>query len=267
EEARAAAQAAAEAEAAAAEEARAAAEAAAEEARAAAEAAAAAEADGNGDEAGTGEPDPPDPPPDPDPPGPVAAIAEVLPDDLPAGFDAIPFYNDIPGLLRESPDAGLAALGQRAAEIGAPSGQGFHNGDTGEFIFVVTLMLESADEARAAVDYIATREPIQIKELVQPIDTLFESERRPDPLLGSRAIRYALRYGEEEGGQRTLDIHTELVIFAQDGSLVFLQRSVNVTGGDPAGAEETDVDLLALGAVLAQRIGEAVAAGTPASDG
>ena len=244
--------------AAAAEEARAA----AEEARAAAAAAAvaavaAAEADADEEQ---------DPPPDdPDPPGPVAAIVEVLTDDLAPGFDAIPFYADIPGLLRESPDGNLAALGLRAAEEGMARGQGFANNDTGELVFVVTIMLESADAARAAVDYIATREPIQVKELVEPIDTLFESERTPDPILGASAIRYILRYGVEDGGRRTRDVATELVIFAQDGSLVFLQRSVNVTGSDPASAQETDVDLLALGQALAERIGDIVARGTPAS--
>ncbi len=244
-----------------AEEARAAAAAAAaaEEARAAAAAAAAA-AEADADE----EQDPP--PDDPDPPGPVAAIVEVLTDDLAPGFDDIPFYADIPGLLRESPDGNLAALGLRAAEEGMARGQGFANNDTGELVFVVTIMLESADAARAAVDYIATREAIQVKELVEPIDTLFESERTPDPILGASAIRYVLRYGVEDGGRRTRDVATELVIFAQDGSLVFLQRSVNVTGSDPASAQETDVDLLALGETLAERIGDIVAAGTPASD-
>ena len=244
-----------------AEEARAAAAAAAvaEEARAAAAAAAAA-AEADADE----EQDPP--PDDPDPPGPVAAIVEVLTDDLAPGFDDIPFYADIPGLLRESPDGNLAALGLRAAEEGMARGQGFANNDTGELVFVVTIMLESADAARAAVDYIATREAIQVKELVEPIDTLFESDRTPDPILGASAIRYVLRYGVEDGGRRTRDVATELVIFAQDGSLVFLQRSVNVTGSDPASAQETDVDLLALGEALAQRIGDIVAAGTPASD-
>ena len=243
-----------------AEEARAAAAAAAaaEEARAAAAAAAAA-AEADADE----EQDPP--PDDPDPPGPVAAIVEVLTDDLAPGFDDIPFYADIPGLLRESPDGNLAALGLRAAEEGMARGQGFANNDTGELVFVVTIMLESADAARAAVDYIATREAIQVKELVEPIDTLFESDRTPDPILGASAIRYVLRYGVEDGGRRTRDVATELVIFAQDGSLVFLQRSVNVTGSDPASAQETDVDLLALGETLAQRIGDIVAAGTPAS--
>ena len=244
-----------------AEEARAAAAAAAaaEEARAAAAAAAAA-AEADADE----EQDPP--PDDPDPPGPVAAIVEVLTDDLAPGFDDIPFYADIPGLLRESPDGNLAALGLRAAEEGMARGQGFANNDTGELVFVVTIMLESADAARAAVDYIATREAIQVKELVEPIDTLFESDRTPDPILGASAIRYVLRYGVEDGGRRTRDVATELVIFAQDGSLVFLQRSVNVTGSDPASAQETDVDLLALGETLAERIGDIVAAGTPASD-
>ena len=241
--------------AAAAEEARAAAEA----ARVAAAAAAAAAAEADADE----EQDPP--PDDPDPPGPVAAIAEVRTDDLPPGFDAIPFYADIPGLLRESPDGNLAALGLRAAEEGMARGQGFANNDTGELVFVVTIMLESADAARTAVDYIATREPIQVKELVEPIDTLFESERTPDPILGASAIRYVLRYGVEDGGRRTRDVATELVIFAQDGSLVFLQRSVNVTGSDPASAQETDVDLLALGQSLAERIGDIVARGAPAS--
>ena len=243
-----------------AEEARAAAAAAAaaEEARAAAAAAAAA-AEADADE----EQDPP--PDDPDPPGPVAAIVEVLTDDLAPGFDDIPFYADIPGLLRESPDGNLAALGLRAAEEGMARGQGFANNDTGELVFVVTIMLESAEAARAAVDYIATREAIQVKELVEPIDTLFESERTPDPILGASAIRYVLRYGVEDGGRRTRDVATELVIFAQDGSLVFLQRSVNVTGSDPASAQETDVDLLALGETLAERIGDIVAAGTPAS--
>ena len=252
----------------AAEAARAAAATARAAARAAAEAAA---ADVGGENEPGDAPDEPEveeqnpPPDDPDPPGPVAAIVEVLTDDLAPGFDAIPFYADIPGLLRESPDGNLAALGLRAAEEGMARGQGFANNDTGELVFVVTIMLESADAARAAVDYIATREPIQVKELVEPIDTLFESERTPDPILGASAIRYVLRYGVEDGGRRTRDVATELVIFAQDGSLVFLQRSVNVTGSDPASAQETDVDLLALGQSLAERIGDIVARGAPAS--
>ena len=208
--------------------------------------------------------DPPDRPP---PPERVAAIVEVHTNDLPDGFDPIPFYADIPGLLRESPDGHLAAIGLRAAVPGFAAGQGFANNQTGELIFVVTIMMESAAAARDAVDYIATRDALQVMQLVEPSDTLFASDRRPDPQLGASAIRYALRYGVEEGGLRTRDVATELVIFAQDGSLLFLQRSVNVTGSEISTAgDDTEVDLLALGGILAQRIANAIASGPPAPD-
>ena len=206
-------------------------------------------------------------PPDPAPPQRVAAIIEVLVDDLPPGFDAIPFYADIPGLLRESPDGNLASIGLRAAVPGLSAGQGFANNESGELIFVVTIMMESAEAAEAAVDYIGTRQPLQVMQLVEPSDTLFASDRKPDPLLGSSAVRYALRYGVEEAGRRTRDVATELVIFGQGGSLVFLQRSVNVTGAtlETAG-QETDVDLLALGQSVAERITEAILAGASPND-
>ena len=92
------------------------------------------------------------------------------------------------------------------------------------------------------------------------------AQRQPDPILGSGGVRYSLRYGVENDERRTRDVATDLVIFGQDGSLVFLQRSVNVTGsGLSAAGEETEVDLLALGRTVAQRIAAVVQGDVPAS--
>lgn len=193
------------------------------------------------------------------PSGPVGAVVEVRLEDLPPGFDAIPFYADIPGLLRESADGNLASLGLRAAVPGFSGGQGFANNETGELIFVVTILLESSQAAEAAVSYIGTREVEEVMQFVEPTDTLFASERKPDPILGSGGVRYALRYGVEDDGRRARDVATELVVFGQDGSLVFLQRSVNVTGSElSAAGEETEVDLLALGRTVGERIAAVV---------
>ena len=207
--------------------------------------------------AGVAEASPPEE--EPEAAGPVGAVVEVRLEDLPPGFDAIPFYADIPGLLRESPDGNLASLGLRAAVPGISGGQGFANNETGELIFVVTILLESAAATEAAVDYIGTREVDEVMQFVEPTDTLFASERKPDPILGSNAVRYSLRYGVEVAGRRTRDVATELVVFGQDGSLVFLQRSVNVTGNElSAAGEETDVNLVALGRSVGERIGAVV---------
>jgi hypothetical protein len=199
---------------------------------------------------------------EPEDAGPVGAIVELRPEDLPEGFAEITFYNDIPGLLLESADGNLAGLGLRATVPGFSDGQGFGNQTTGELVFLITILLESAESAESAVDYIATRRLDEVFGLVEPIDVLFESQRRPDLVLGGGGIRYFLRYGVEDDGRRTRDVTTDLIVFTEAASLVFLQRSVNVTGTDLSTAEaESSVDLVALGMVLSERITEAIEAG------
>ena len=206
------------------------------------------------------------PPVEIQPPGPTGAIVELETADLPDGFDVIPFYVDIPGLLRESPDRKLAVLGLRAGVPEMSGGQGFANRETGELIFMVTIRLDSVEQAAAAVDDIGARPVADVLSFVEPRDTLFESERQPDPRLGEAAVHYYLRYGVETGDRRSRDVTTDLVVFAAQGSVVFLQRSVNVTGDDlETGEVEPPVDVLALGVVVEERIREAVRAREPAA--
>ncbi len=203
------------------------------------------------------------PPAPPDPPGPVGAIVEVRPDDLPAGFAATEnnLYNDIPGLLRDSEDATFARLGTIANEADRAAGQGFFNNATGEFIFIVTILLDDADLAEGAIDYMRAQPAESIIEFISPDELIFETEQRPAPMLADASVLYFLRYGVEQDGRRTRDVATDLLVLAKGASLVFIQHSVNrATGRDPVG---DDFDLAALGRVISERIAQELAAQSP----
>lgn len=200
-------------------------------------------------------PDPPDPPEAPAPAAPAGVIVDVSIDDLPPGFEAISFYHDIPGLLRDLEDDVLSDLGARAREAEQYEGQGFANSETGELVFTITILLDTAAEAEAIVAHIDAQPVERILEFISPDETLFEEQRHPDPPLGDRAVQYFLRYGVEEDSRRLRDVVTDLVVFADGASVIFVLRSVSLTEerGPPAPTFEVE----GLGRIMSERMAEA----------
>ena len=177
-------------------------------------------------------------------------IVDVALEDIPGeGFESIQFYQDVPGLLRELDDPVLADIGQRASDPDLSGGQGFANQETGELVFVIAIALQSAQRALDTVDYIDIQPVEDILNFISPDETLFESEQRPPPEVGDASLRYFLRYGVEEDGERLRDVTTDLVIFSRGGSLVFILRSVNTTKEPLADGLELNI------AVLSETIG------------
>jgi hypothetical protein len=201
--------------------------------------------------------DPPDPDPtEPEVPGIIVAISV---EDIPGeGFESIPFYHDVPGLLRELDDPVLSAIGQRASDPDLSEGQGFANPETGELVFVIAIALQSAQRALSTVDYIDIQPVEDVLNFISPDEMLFESEQRLSPEFGDASLRYFLRYGVEENGERLRDVTTDLVIFAEGGSLVFLLRSV-VTTEEPL-ANGLGLDIAALTETVSSRFKEALIA-------
>ena len=195
-------------------------------------------------------------PPEPEVPG---IIVDVPLEDIPGeGFESIQFYHDVPGLLRELDDPVLAAIGQRASDLDLSGGQGFANRETGELVFVIAIALQSAERALNTVDYIDIQPVEDILDFISPDETLFESEQRPSPEVGDASLRYFLRYGVEENGERLRDVTTDLIIFSQGGSLVFLLRSVNTTN-EPL-TDGLELDIAALSQTISIRFDEAIKA-------
>ena len=205
-----------------------------------------------------------EPAPEPEPERNPGVIVEVLAEDIATGFEEINFYHDIPGLLLESDDPVLSGLGSLASEAGRSDGQGFANLETGELVFVITVVLNSLDDAHGALDYIAAQTVETIFQFISPDETLFDRERLADPRMGERAVRYSLRYGSEEGGRRTRDVATDLIIFTTGGSLVFVLQSV--TTGDKASAAGQSVDLVTLSRTISDRIVDEQAAAPEPSE-
>ena len=148
--------------------------------------------------------------------------------DLSPNFEEISFYHDIPGLLLDSSDPLLSELGSLAREPGRSDGQGFANPETGELLFVITLVLNSPAAAQEALDYVVVQPIGTIFEFISPDEQLFESAELSPPRLGTRAARYTLRYGVEEAERRIRDVATDLVMFTDGCSLLFLVQSVNI---------------------------------------
>ena len=167
-------------------------------------------------------------------------IARVEVTDLTPGFEEINFYHDVPGLLLDSSDPVLSGMGSLAHEPGRSDGQGFANPATGELLFVVTIVLNSPDDATRAFDYIVAQPLETIFEFISPDEQLFESAQLPAPALGDHAARYSLRYGAEKAGQRIRDVATDLVVYTDGGSLLFLLQSVN-TADEPGPGESADI--------------------------
>lgn len=187
--------------------------------------------------------------------GPAGVLVEIEGRDLPTGeWTTSIFYNDIPGYLSEVNDSDLAALPAEAREAGGLAGQGFHNPATGEFFFLVTLAFEDAARALEVIGHLDALAVDRIFEFISPDDVLFEAERLSDPDVGDGAVQYFLRYGVFEGDARTRDVGTDLIIFAKGGSVVFMQRSVNLRN-DPV-ADADALDLVAISQLLVDRIGE-----------
>lgn len=184
-------------------------------------------------------------------------IARIEAADLAAGFEEINFYHDVPGLLLDSGDPVLSGMGSLASEPGRSDGQGFANTETGELLFVVTIVLNSPGDAQRAFDYIAAQPLETVFEFISPNELLFESAQLPSPGLGDGSARYALRYGAEEAGQRIRDVATDLVVFTDGGSLLFLLQSVN-TAEEPSPGESADIT--AVGRAVSRAIAEVHAA-------
>lgn len=193
---------------------------------------------------------------EPEVPGVIVAIPL---EDIPGeGFESVPFINDVPGYLRELDDAVLSEIGRRASNPDLAGGQGFVNRETGEVIFVITIALQGAQRALDTIDYIDIQPVEDVLNFISPDETLFESEQRLAPEIGDASLRYFLRYGVEENGERVRDVTTDLVIFSQGGSLVFIQRSV-VTPDEPL-AEGLKLDVAALSETISIRFAEAITA-------
>ena len=195
--------------------------------------------------------------PTPKPPEPVCGpdvIARIEAADLSSSFEEISFYHDIPGLLLDSSDPVLSGLGSLAHDPGRSDGQGFANPETGELLFVITIVLHSSADAQGTLDYIIAQPIETVFEFISPDEQLFESAELSPPKLGDRAARYTLRYGVEEAERRIRDVATDLVVFTDDCSLLFLVQSVNIA--DKPGLGES-ADITAVGRALSEALAEA----------
>ena len=185
---------------------------------------------------------------------PALAIARLAAPDLPPGFRTISFYHDIPGLLREMDDPMLAEIGVRAAEPGHSDGQGFANPESGELLFVITVVLKSSGAALDAVAYLREFPTERIAEFVSPDEALFEDRRQPDPTVGNGAVRFFLRYGSAENDGRTRNVASDLLIFANRTNLTFVLRSFN--SAETAGTSPAGADLVALSHILVEKLAD-----------
>ena len=195
-------------------------------------------------------------PPAPKPPEPVCGpdvSARIEAADLSPSFEEISFYHDIPGLLLDSSDPVLSELGSLAHEPAHSDGQGFANPETGELLFVITLVLNASADAQDALDYIITQPIGTIFEFISPDEQLFESAELSPPELGDRAARYTLRYGVEEAGRRIRNVATDLVMFTDGCSLLFLVQSVNIADQPRLGES---VDIAAVGRAVSEALAE-----------
>ena len=182
-------------------------------------------------------------------PGPIVRVEAS---DLPAGFQPINFYHDIPGLLRDLSDPTLSGLGRRAAEPERSIGQGFANPETGELLFVITISMASTAAATAVLEYLAALPGAAVHQFISPDEQLFASDRIAGPNVGDGSLGHALRYGVEEEGQRTRDVVSDLLVFARRGTILFLLRSVSA--GTEGATDPGSVDLIALGRLISDRI-------------
>lgn len=171
-----------------------------------------------------------DPAEEPAPPAFVPLRAEDLP-----GFEPINFYHDIPGLLRDHPDATLSALGRVAQEPGAAEGHGFANPSTSQLLFVVEVGLASPEAATDLVRYLAALPPEDLFGFISPDETLFEAGALP-PDGEVPAARASFRYGSTEAGLRVRDVASELLVFAVGRTVIFLLESRPAEEGEDAAA-------------------------------
>ena len=111
------------------------------------------------------------------------------------GFESVPFYHDIPGLLREMDDPILSTLGKSAGNPEQSRGDGFANTTTGELVFAISVALPSAQQAQKTVDYISSLPPETILLFISPDEDLFTGIKEPQPKIGNSSVHYFLRYG------------------------------------------------------------------------
>ena len=162
-----------------------------------------------------------EPPPEPA----LGRLVEFSAAEIATGFESINFYHDIPGLLRDLSDAELSALGERARDPELANGQGFASSASGELIFVITILHESAEAAAGIVQLIGAGPVADALSFISPDETLFEAATMSGPTVGDQSLRISLRYGREQDGERARDVSSDLVVFAQGTAVVFVLRS------------------------------------------
>ena len=183
-----------------------------------------------------------EPPPEPA----QGRLVELSAAEIATGFEPINFYHDIPGLLRDLDDGQLSALGERARDPELASGQGFASSASGELIFVITILHESAEAAAGIVQLIGAGPVADALAFISPDETLFEAATMSGPAVGDQSLRISLRYGREQDGERARDVSSDLVVFAQGTAVVFVLRSANTADLRTANLQEAaDLETIA----------------------
>lgn len=153
----------------------------------------------------------------------------------------------LPHDLAEMSDPVLSALPQRARASAGKLMQPSSPAETGETFWMHVFSDLSAQSATEWVQYLAGLPAGTALAFTIPQHQLFESRFRPLPALGDAAVSVELLHGHEGG--RWL---TQLVVFAQDGAIVFVKSSRREEF-----AALTDVDAVA--ALISERLREALA--------
>ena len=145
-------------------------------------------------------------------------------------LEARSYAAGLPSWLEASEDRMLSSLPGRALAVSgivfSPSG----DSPTGETLWLHVFTDESAEAASDWVKYAASQPP-QLVSVIVPHHELFEARFMPAPLVGDASVAIELFHGHSG-----ICVRSALLVFAQEGVLVFLFNSIEITSGNVGAA-------------------------------
>ena len=125
--------------------------------------------------------------------------------------------------LEASQDPSVANLPGRSKASAGLLFQPSLGSPTQETFWVHVITDESAAAATDWVKYVASQPPALLR-VIFPQHELFGATFRPAPIVGDASVSIELRHGHTGGCWQT-----ELLVFAQNGALVFLKSAIEIT--------------------------------------
>ncbi len=157
------------------------------------------------------------------PGAPPVRTLELTAADIGSHLEDTTLLAGLPLDLAEMSDPILAALPQRALHSDGALMQPSPQAQTGETFWMHVFTDVSRESATEWVRYLASLPPGTALAFTSPQHELFDSAVRPLAEIGDAAVSVALLHGHQGGSWLT-----QLVVFAQDGAIVFAKVALRV---------------------------------------